>query len=395
MEEIEPEIEKEENEEEETEEVIIPPELYSSPYSYIRNHYEEMYPCLGNKLWSLLSLVIVSLVMPKIPRGEKLIKNKINVCILGQPGIGKTSMGEEFEKVAYNPLSTERITPARLYFEIMKRAKEEDIPKLSLIVSDVAVIFQDEIMIKMIENLLGEEGVISKANMHNKKDDPRKKVDLVAYLSGTPDLMYNQRIRHGLIFRTLTLILMHTKKQHEKILDYISDNMGQNYKNGDSKPIKAFFNEIWDIQSGNHPKIKPVVSYDISEEIKQDIKKFIKPLVANAFDKYSIPFARTLEETFRLMCASAMLNIFNRKVTDGKIKIEKEDADLAKKIIQRDIVHKVRILQSISQIDYWGINNMADLKEWNEAMNRKGKNISEETGFVMKSIIENKNKLKA
>lgn len=365
------------------------------PYVAIRECFEARYPYWGSRVWSLIALIIISLIMPKIVRGEKLIKNRMAGIIFGSPGIGKTQTAEDFAKVAYNCLFYENITPARFYNDIINMDKDNDeIPKISLACSDLAVPLNNEELVKLFEQVLGEDNSISRANMKNKNQDARTKVDVVSYLSGTCDLMKNQKISRGLMFRALTLIVLYTKEEHEKILEHVNGKMGIEKKSKDFEHVIRFYRELWDIQHGRNSKISKVTGYEISDEIRREIGDFIKPVVEKAFDRYSITFVRTLEETYRCMCAHAMLNIYNRRITNGKIKIEMEDCDLAKKIIQRDIAHKVRILQTIEAMDIWGINDLTDLRNWTERMKDAGKSVSEDTTLLMKGIIDEQNRKK-
>lgn len=364
--------------------------IRKNPYDYIRNHYESIYPFIGSKLFSILALLPVSLIMPKIPRDGKMIKNKLNLCILSPSGSGKSSIAEEFEKITFNPLSTEKITPARLYFEINKKIGENTNPKISLIVSDVATLFSDEIMLKILEGILGEEGCISRSTMRNKEDETKKKIDAIAYLSGTPENISNHRIRTGLLFRTMTLIVFHTHEEHEKILEFISKNMGKEGHIKSSEYIKQFYEELWSIQRGENSGIHPVESYEISDEINEEVSKFIKPLARGIFQRYGITSARSVEEFYRIMCAHAMLNIYNRTILDGRIIIEKEDVELAKKLIKRDIATKSIILQCIESIDYYNIKTRNQLREWEERRRKSQKPIPKEAKFLLGGMMKDK-----
>ena len=54
-------------------------EIYKDPYNFIRNYYESVYKDVGYDVFSTLSLVIPSLILPAIPhRNAREIKPSIN-----------------------------------------------------------------------------------------------------------------------------------------------------------------------------------------------------------------------------------------------------------------------------------------------------------------------------
>jgi len=353
------------------------------PYEYICRYYESVLPFIGNKVFSVLSLVPISLIIPKIPRGKKMVKQKINLLLLSNPGSGKSSIAEEFEKIAYSPLSTKKITPARLYYEIKKRSDG----KMSLIVEDIAEMFMDEVLVKLLEGILGEEGSISRNTMKNTKEETSKKIDAVAYLSGTPENIAEKRIREGLLMRTFPLIVFYSKEEHEKILDFVADNMGKEEKSFEQEDIKNFYEELFSIQEGTHDTIEPIQGYIIPKSINEEVKLFIKPLVSLMFEKWGISNVRELEEMYRLMCSYAFLNIFNRKIENNKLVITKEDLELSKKLIKREIQTKGIILTCIDQVDYYNIKTREQLREW-EKNRRKKEEISSHAKFLMEGMVK-------
>ena len=202
----------------------LPRELIEKPYHYIRNYYEMIYPHIGDKVFSILSLIPISLIIPKIPRGKKLLKQKITLLLISPPGTGKSSIANEFEKITFDPIALEYITDSRLFYELSKK------DRATLIISDIAKIFSNEMIIKQIENAVGEDGYISRNTMLNREEDTKKLLDVVAYFSGTPENLINDRIRDGLLARTSALIIVHTLKEHEEILNYVNDNIGEESK---------------------------------------------------------------------------------------------------------------------------------------------------------------------
>ena len=368
------------------EEIEIDENIKKDPYNYICNYYESLLPFIGKKVFSILSLVPVSLIIPKIPRGKKKIKQKINLLLLSSPGSGKSSIAEEFEKITYFPLSTKKITPARLYHEIKKRADG----KLSLIIEDIAEIFSDDVLIKLLEGILGEEGSISRDTMRNIKDEEtKKKIDAIAYLSGTPENIAEKRIRDGLLMRTSPQIIFYSLEEHKKILDFVADSMGKIEKNITQNNIKGFYRDLYKIQDGTHDSLSPIEGYIIPKEINDEVKLFIQPLVEPIFLRWGISNVRELEEMYRFMCAYSFLNIYNREIKENKLVITKEDLEVAKKLIKRELRTKNIILSCIERVDYYNIKTRQQLREWEEKVRRiEKKEIPQEAKFIMDGMVK-------
>lgn len=369
--------------------IILDKSLIQNPYNYICNYYESILPFIGKKAFSILSLVPPSLIMPKIPRGKKQIKQKIVILLLAQPGAGKSSLADEFSKIAYFPVVTKSMTPARIDFELNKRENK----RTTLIVEDVATMFADDVLIKILEGALGEEESILRDTMRNIEKEGEKinkKREVVAYLSGTPSNIADRRIRDGLLMRTSPLLVFYTPKEHEKIIDFIADSMGKEETNSSPTQIKSFYDKLYKIQEGTDKDFAPIEGYIFSENINNEVKSFIKPLVKSIFDRWAIPGFRETEEFFRFLCSHAFLNIFNRKIEDRKIVITQQDLNIAKILIKREIYTKYVILKAIENIDYYNIRTMNELRDWESKINKiYGKEIPKETKFVMSGLVNN------
>lgn len=62
-------------------------EIYKDPYNFIRNYYEQVYKFMGGEVFSTLSLVIPSLIIPPIPhKNAREIKPSINFLLIAPPG---------------------------------------------------------------------------------------------------------------------------------------------------------------------------------------------------------------------------------------------------------------------------------------------------------------------
>jgi len=359
--------------------------IKNSPYSYIRNHYEKMYPCVGSKVFSILSLVPVSLIIPKIMRNNKEVRVHLNLLWLSGSGLGKSSLCREFEKITYNPLSTNKMTTARLYHELNKRSGN----RVSLIVEDVSVWFMEEDKIKFLEGVTGEEEKVSHETMKNIKKSVNH-VDLVAFCSGTPENITNQRIKTGILRRFSPLIIYLSSEENNQIIDFINNNMGVEGNLNSSEPIINFYKELFEIQEGNHLEISPIQGYIFPDHIKEEINRFMKEITSIMHKKFGVSSATETEEVYRFLVSHAFLNIFKKKekglIKDNKIIIDEEDLTIAKALIQREIATKNIILTCIEQIDFFNIRTRDQLREWEEKRKRSGKgNIPPEAKLVMET----------
>ena len=366
----------------------IPDKLKYDSYKTIRDHYESLYPCIGSKVWSILSLVPVSLILPKLIINNREIRMHLNFMWLSPSGTAKSSTAREFEKIAYFPLSTKRMSIPRLYHELIKRKGE----KISLIVEDVAVWFMDDEKIKFLEGTTGEEESLSHETMRNIKDED-KHVDLVSFCSGTPENIANQRIKEGILRRFSPLIVYLSPEEHKKIINYINNNVGKFNGNEDSKTIKCFYEELWKIQEGTHKEISPITGFIFSDDLKKEANEFMEKITESIHKRFAVSCATETEELWRFAVCYAFLNIFKKKregmIEDSHLIIEKEDLEVSKRLMAREISTKSIIMQCIESIDYYNIQTRKQLMEWEDRRRRSGKNeLPKEAKYVMVSNVK-------
>lgn len=361
----------------------IPEGLVKQPHRFICDYYESIYPNIGRRVFDILCLVPVSLLIPRIPCRKKQVKSKINFLLISNPGSGKTSLAEEFEKITYEPLPMEYITDARLFYELSGKER------VSIIISDIFRIFSNPILTKQLENVLGEDACISRSTMHTKEEDTKQDIDAVAYLSGTPEIISHKIIRDGIIARTSPLIVYYSEKEHEEILNYVNEGIGIEDNKNIFNYIRLFYDDLEKIQNGTHPKINPIKGYVISEKIKEDIIKFIKPLVKPIFEKYGITCVRELEQTYRFMVSNSFLNINPKKIKNDKIVIDEGDVKIAKKLIRREIYMKNIIFASIDAINRNNIRTRNELRNyWEKYKIKENKEVIKEARFIMGGLVK-------
>jgi len=249
----------------------------------------------------------------------------------------------------------------------------------------------DPTLVKQLENVLGDEKKISRNTMRNKNDETTEKdIDAVAYLSGTPENITNHVIRDGILSRTSPILVFHTQKEHEQILDYVNVNMGSESKTKENY-IPLFYQELLKIQAGENPSIPRIEHYDIPERIRFDISNFIKPLVSSSFIKWGVHAIRELEGTYRFMIAHAFLNIFNRESKDGVLHVIEEDARIAKFLIRREIATKSKILSCINALDLYNIRTIQELRDWvNKQRSQDVNSIGTEATLLMNGLLKKK-----
>lgn len=384
---IQPDIEKEVTKDNELEEISVPQELLDNPYVYICNFYESVYLHMGRKCFSIMALMPPSLIMPKIKSKKKLIKQKINFFLISPPGTAKTSIAEELEKITYNPIFVENITSARLHREIDSREK------MTLITSDVATSLEDEELVKFLEGAIGDEGTTSRATMHNRKDELRKKKEVVAFLSGTHENISNHKIKDGFLMRCSPLVVIHSNKEHEDILDFVNESIGEDYDDIGSEHISDFYQLLCNIQEGKHPDINPIEEFRFPKDIKEELKNFIKPLVKQGFKEFGITAVRQIQEAYRFMAAHAFLNIHKKYedglFKDGVLEIDERDLKIAKFLIEREIENIFIIIDSISELNRQGIRTYKQLREWSDKKRmEEKKEVRREKMFIMKGIVK-------
>ena len=315
--------------------------IREDPYTYIINHYESMYKHIGSRIWTLLSLLPVSNILPKFNLNNRDIRIHLNCILLSPSGHGKSQTAREFEKITYNPLSTKEMTIPRLYHELNKNKDK----KISLIVEDIGIWFLDDEKIKFLEGITGEESSFSHETMRNIKDT-NKHIELISFCSGTPENITNKRLKEGILRRFSPLIILLSPQENEDVIDFILSGASKELRVKDSEEVVKFYQDLYEIQNGEHYEIPQITGYIMPSKYQiEDISKFIKKITRPLHENFSHNSATETEEFFRFAICHAFLNIFSRykngMVKDGKLIITEEDIAVAKKLIKREILNKL------------------------------------------------------
>lgn len=346
--------------------------IKDTPYKFICDWAETIFPHTGKKVFRILALMIPSLIIPDLPYKGQKIRSNINSLFLAPPGAGKTSISKIFSYLTYNPLEVESITPARLESELNK------VEYGSLIVGDFARMSRDQIIVKIVEGILGEEKRISRKTM---RGDSEGQKELIGLLCGVPGDLSGY-LTSGLIFRVVPLVVFHDSTEHSNIGEYINENMGIEEETSKEKQdeIKEYYEELLEIQTGRH-KMSPILSYKISDEIKKKIFERWDMLTKKAVEDTRLIFFRELHEGYRFLIAHAFLNVFNRKIENQRLIPNNQDLKVALYFMTENIILKKKLLK------FEGFaRNLKSIKELDEVL--KNSKLNQTDRGVLKSLVK-------
>jgi len=354
--------------------------IRKDPYEFIMNHYEKVYKYTGRGVFSVLSLVIPSLILPSIPhKTARDIKSSINFLMIAQPGQGKSSIAETFAKLSYNSFPFESISDAKLY-EIIS---QKDF--VSVVVGDVFKIFSDKMLNKTMENILGDEQKISR--MTKRTDSKEKKIRAVSFLAGTPNSL-TSAISDGMIFRTVVYLNFQNPTEHEEIGEFICNDSFKEHEDDDEEEgIYEFYQELLRIQTDQHPDIESIKGYIVKEEYKKKLSDVWKPMTKPMNEKTKYAFFREIHSGLRYMIAHAFLNIFNREIQNRKLVIKEEDVDVAIKLMKRELQTKLEILSCNKVVSEEKMKTTNDLYAYVESLKKQKVNLKSSSINIMGSLL--------
>ena len=205
--------------------------LMNNPYETILNWADRRLILMGSRAFEYMALQIPSLLLPKIPFLDSSIPTKINFLLIASPGSGKSTLAEMFSQLTINPVKFKSTTGAGLLDEIEGRNR------FSLISDDVTVMFKDNIVVKILEGILGEEEEISR-RLKNKKIQEKTNGIFTGF--GVTNSL-SRYLSYGLIQRMSTMMIYHTEEEKEEIADYIASNIGIESKDDTGTQIKEYY----------------------------------------------------------------------------------------------------------------------------------------------------------
>lgn len=327
-------------------------EIRKEPYKYICDWAESLLIHVGKQTFEVLSLLPCSLILPDIPYETKYIRPQINAMILSPPSGGKSTIAEKFAKMSMNPLTFRRISATELISQIIIN------PELFTIINeDFSQVAEDYDVIKVLEGVTGDERKISdKTNRRNIEINTKA----VALICGTPsDLTrYIQNLEGGMFFRLVPIMINHSPEQHSEIGKYINSKIGTydniNLLMKKEENILNYYKELRAIQAGENREIKPIIKYNIPDDIRQSGGYYWDKITTSLVKGMNFYWIRELHEFYRFLVAHAFLNVYNRKITPitmngiegSEITINKEDYEVALKLMKQNIKFKYCLIKA-------------------------------------------------
>ncbi len=308
-----------------------------NPYVFICDWIEEILPYTGKKCFKVIALMPPSLILPDLPFKSQKIRSNINLLLLTSPGGGKSSIAKKLKYLTYAPIDLRSITSAKL------ESKIQSSPLFTLIVEDFATMSKDPIVVKIVEGILGEEKRIQRSTM---RKDVDTETDGIGLICGVPrDLA--EYLTGGLIFRLCSIVIFHSIEEHSKIGQKIVNGIGIEGKVDEKEiVIKEYYDELLQIQTGEHPELNKITGYHIDEEFKKKAYQvwddFTKQIYKNT--KAPLNWFRTLHEAFRFLVAHAFLNVFSRKVENGILYPNEDDFKIALDLMKEDLKIKYKLI---------------------------------------------------
>lgn len=348
-----------------------------NPYEYICDWAESIFKHTGKRVFKYMSLMPVSLIIPDILYKGRQIRSNIHVLLLAPSGTAKTSLGTILSNFSLNPIPFENITTAKISQNLMRRQDSY----VTLISTDISKIVRDLELVKLLEQVLGEERRVMRDNMQSSFNFT---IQSTAYLSGVPSDLLGV-LTSGLLFRTSPIILFHTEDEHSDIGKHITEGIGQEAKNdGKEGIIKDFYNSLAYRQSADNPD--RIEGYIYSEEIKNKIFQKWNEMTHDIVKKYQVvEWIRELYSCYRYMNAYSFMNITSREVKkiDGKnmLVITNEDLKLALNLMEEDIDTKVHLLKCKAIA-----NKIRNMKELQEVM--ESKKASDRDKQIIKNLVK-------
>ena len=112
-----------------------------------------------------------------------------------------------------------------------------------------------------------------------------------------------------------------------------------------------------------------------------------KPLVRPVTKRTNFSFFRELHQAMRYMASHSFLNIWNRKIEDGKIVIEEEDVQIAIKLMTKELETKFEILSCSKVVSEERMKTTKDLAEYVDRLKNKKIKIKNTSENIMGSLL--------
>ena len=357
IEEPETEIETGEGDEEEIEELIeIPEEFYkmemnklkSHPIKYICDWMESNLIHIGKKVFRLISLQPCSMIIPSISIHSIDMRANINVFLIGSPSCGKSSLCKKFCRFTYFPMPQKGISAPKL---INKIKKFEGF--FSISIDDFSNVLNQPDgydIVKILEGALGDEKEFSSENMVRSFKGKTKAVGLIC---GTwTDLKrYSNFLKGGLLSRMSLLFISLTEQQRREKADFINAGIGNKNDAIESRMkqqiIKDYYDLLFKIQNKEKDAGRPQVQeYYFDDKLNKIALEKWKKMTSQYSNDINGDFTRELQDFYRFLISHAFINIFNRKIENGKIFLNQEDYSFAMEMLEETLKNKINLIKA-------------------------------------------------
>jgi len=350
--------------------------IKENPVKRINEWANRRFKLVGEKVLQYLMFGPISLIMPPIRYADTTFTPIQNHLILGLPGTIKSACARAYENFAYNPFPFEEITEASMQSRLAEFAESH----VTLITGDAFRIFRNANLVKVLEGVI-YDGRVSKSTM---RENLQYDIKATSYVAGVPEdlTMYLNR---GLLFRVVPIILIPTKKEQDIIGEEIVKDIEVDDYDMEIKEehLKEFYEWLQEIQMGESNEFKQITGYIFSDDMKKKIFESWKNHRKRLFVLENYNWIRELHRGFSFLGASALINIANRDVKDGRIIPTEEDLIRALKLMRGDLVTKDRMLKMNALASK--CNTTDDLKRVAKATNL---NLKSESGEILQRLVK-------
>lgn len=341
----------------------LPDCFLDNPWQGIKNYYEEKYPNVGGFTFSYAGLMISSISSPKILINGDKERATFSILLLGNSGSGKSSLMSECEDLSPRSHYISSDTAANSERTLAKKGKNG----VTLVVNDLDRILNDSDQIKAYEAMIGD-GRISKRDAGH-RDDANEKDLRISMIGGAVPADVTKKVGSGLLFRVVPLMLKYEKTkdangnvvdEEAEVAEKIVSGMGQDISTEfDKEDIRRYYYILDKIARGHAEDIPQPVGYVFSDKHKKIIlDKWNYLRNDKGWSKDEHQWFRELQDGLRFACLKAFLNLNNRPRVNiegeedkCKIKVQKEDAELAAKLMMWEMAYKWKYVKTHLESD--------------------------------------------
>jgi len=324
--------------------------IVKNPYRYIKEYYEERYPCLGEKFFSYASLIAISSCLPNFEKPDGTVDSpNLHMIVIGNSGAGKTELLKEMTKISFNPKFISKITESRLESSLISLSRG------TLLVNDLKRCLETPGFEKVYESAV--DGFISR---ETSTSTVKGEVSFSSIGAGVMSDLNSKKLYGGFLIRVVPLFLIYTLEDQKKIARRISEGYYKKLNNKVSaEDIIKYYNSLIDIQTCKSEEHEPISGFIFEDKVSDIIlNAFLNTLDDVGGDnKY---YFRDLRYGYRFTANHAFLNYFNRKIEDGKIVTTVKDARIGRELMVKGmkrrnvLLTKPKAVKALAEMDGLG-----------------------------------------